>query len=74
MIFLSILTACFSFSSRSFFNLSLISRSLTTHAAASPAAFSGLDLFFKRSGFMVNNGGDNGKQKNTTHNPEGPQH
>lgn len=44
------LTASFSLSSRSFFNLSLISRSLTTHAAASFAASSGLDLFFNKSG------------------------
>ena len=47
------LTACFSFSSRSFFNRSLISLSLTTHAAALLAASSGLDLFFKRSGDIV---------------------
>ncbi len=36
-------------SSRSFFNRSLISLSLTTHAAAFFAASSGRDLFFKRS-------------------------
>ena len=35
--------------SRSFFNFSLIARSLSTHATASFAACSGRDLFFSRS-------------------------
>lgn len=57
------LTACFSLNSRSFFNLSLISLSLTTHAAASFAASSGLDLFFNKS--MVGKG-DDSNQRTTT--------